>query len=79
MGLAQLMRQPDAFSQLMNRPVADHPHVGLGNTQEPGDVRPRLLVIESHDDDRAFALLQTLHTAGEPFLIEAWQGRLNRR
>ena len=59
--------------------MANHPDIGFGNTQEAGDIRAGLLVVESHDDDRAFAFFQILHTARELFLVEAWHGRLHRR
>jgi len=39
--------------------MANHPYVGLGNTQETGNARPGLLVIESHDDDRALSLVRS--------------------
>ena len=59
--------------------MANHPHVGFGNAQETGDIRAGLLVIESHDDHRAFALFQILHTARELFMVEVRHGRLDRR
>lgn len=59
--------------------MANHPHIGFRNAQETGDIRAGLLVIESHDDYRAFAFFQILHTAGELFMFEVWHGRLDRR
>ena len=59
--------------------MAHDAHVGFRDAQEPGHIHACLLVIESQDDYRAFALFQALHTAGELFMIEAWLGRLDRR
>ena len=48
--------------------MANHAHVGLRNAQKSGEIRAGLLVIEGHDDDRAFALFQILYTAPELFM-----------
>lgn len=58
--------------------MANHPYIGFRNAQETGDIRAGLLVIKRHDDYRAFAFVQILHTARELFMVEAWHGRLDR-
>src|SRR5512144_562146 len=63
----------------MDRSMAYHAHVGLGNTQETGEIRARSLIIESHDDYGAFALFQILHTAPELLAVDARYGRLDGR
>ncbi len=47
--------------------------------RELASIRACLLAIESHDDDRAFSLLQTLHATPEFFIVEVRNGRLDRR
>ncbi len=59
--------------------MANHAYIGFGNAEETGDIRGCLLVIETHDDDRPFALFQILYTANELFMVEVWHRRLDRR
>ena len=54
--------------------MADDADVGIGDTEEAGDIGSRLLVIEGHDDHRAFAFPQRLHALGETLLVELWRG-----
>ena len=59
-----------AGAQSVNGPMANHPDVRLGDAQEAGDIRAGLLVIERHDDDRAFPSFRSW-TSGELFVVQA--------
>ena len=59
--------------------MANHPHIGFRNAQKTGDIRARLLVVESHDDDGPFAFFQILHTARELFMVKVRDKGLDRR
>lgn len=51
--------------------MADDAHVGLGDTEEAGDVGAGLFVVEGHDDDPALAFPEGLDATGEDVVIEA--------
>ena len=59
--------------------MANHPHIGFRNAQETGCIGTGLLVVERHNNDRAFAFFQIPQTASELLMVEVWHGRLDRR
>ena len=59
--------------------MANHPQVGLGDAEEIGQTGAGLLLIERHDDHRAFALFQILHAARELCMVQLGQRRRGRR
>lgn len=59
--------------------MSNHPHVSFGNAQKTGKIRTSLLVIESHDHDRAFTFFQILYTAPKLFPVQARHRRLEFR
>src|SRR5690349_3865798 len=60
-----------AITQLVYRPVAHHANVGFRYAKKSAHISAGFLIVKSHDDDGAVALLQILQAAREPLLVKA--------
>ena len=63
----------------MNRSVANHTYVAFRDAKEVGDIGSSLLVIKTHDDNRALSLIQILNTVFKAVMIEARHSKRRRR